>query len=278
MNTHQPITSSPSRQPSRIQATLWRWLRRILLTCVALILIGLATVYIALPPRGVFLTDSWQFKEKHDGPVTGNLGGVPVRIPTEFAHFVEYDGDPGFLEPRKGPVPERSLQSRLRSFGFDVLYPEMLGLTPQTQSMGYHDNINLSMWVHVSIDSGERYPGPQALRNQEKALDDPQWWRFPLKKKSEPFYGLTVFESQGGAPQDRRHVTLYTHHNQAGQIDAYIDCDDAPKPAARCTLEADMSPDMGVNLSIDVRRAMVPQWADILKNVKAKVLAFKHMP
>ena len=259
-------------------SAVWRWLRRILLACLALILIGVATFFIILPPRGIFLSDSWQFKEKHEGPVIGDLGGVPVRIPTEFAHFVEYSGDPGFLEPRKGPVPERTQQSRLRSFGFEVLYPEMLGLTPQTRPMGYHDNIYLSMWVDVSINAGERYPGPQALRNREKALADPMWRKFPLKKKIERFYGLTVYESQGGDPHDFQHVTIYTHHNQAGEIDVFIDCHDTPHPAAPCTLEADMSPEMGVNLNIDFRRGLTPQWADILKSVKTKVLTFKHTP
>jgi hypothetical protein len=278
MNTPQPVHSSPTQRRLHLRSALWRWLRRILLTCLALILIGVATFFIILPPRGIYLTDSWQFKEKHDGPAIGNLGGVPVRIPTEFAHFVEYDADPGFLEPRKGPVPERTQQSRLRSFGFDVLYPEMLGLTQQTQSMGYHDNIYLSMWVDVSINSGERDYGAKALSNLEKSMDEPQWWKFPLKKTQALFHGLTVFESQGGDPKDNRHVTVYTHHNQAGDIDAYIDCYDTPHPAAPCTLEADMRPDMNANLRIGFRRGLVPQWADILKNVKTKILSFKHTP
>ena len=261
-----------------MRSVLWRWLRRILLTCLALILIGLATVYIALPPRGVFLTDSWQFKEKYDGPVIGNLGGVPVLIPTEFAHFVEYDGDPGFLEPRKGPVPERTQQSRLRSFGFDLLYPEMLGLTPQTQSMGYHDNIYLSMWVHASINSGERYYGDHSLSNLEPPLHDPKRWKFPLKEAPAKFHGLTAHESQGGDATDFDHVTIYTHHNASGELDTYIKCHDDPHPAAPCSLQASMSPSMRADIDIHFRRGLVPQWADILKKVKAKVMTFKHTP
>ena len=111
---------------------------------MALTVIGLATVYIALPPRGIFLSDSWQFKEKHDGPVIGDLGGVPVLIPTEFADFIE--------------------------------------------------------------------------------------------------------------------------------------CHDVPHPAAACNLWASLSPSAHADIRIHLRRGLLPQWADILKNAKAKVQAFKHMP
>jgi hypothetical protein len=261
-----------------LATTLRRLLRGALYALGALLLIALALAYFVMPPRGVFLTDSWQFKEKHDGPVIGDLGGVPVRIPAEFAHFVEYNGDPALLEQRKGSVPERTPRSRLRSFGYEVLYPQMLGLTPQTKTMGYHDNIYLSTWVDVTVNAGERYPGPQALRNQEKALSDPVWWKFPLKQKAERVNDLTVYESQGGDPTNIQHVTVYTHHTPTGDIDAYIDCEDIPHPAARCTLEADMSPDMGVNLRIHFRRGLLPQWAEILKNVKIQILSFKHTP
>jgi hypothetical protein len=110
------------------------------------------------------------------------------------------------------------------------------------------------------------------------ALADPAWWKFPLRKNEARFGDLTAYESQGGDPSDNRHITVYTHHNEAGAIDAYIDCYDAPHPAAPCTLEADMSPDMGVNLRIGFRRGLVPQWQEILKNVRAKILSFKHTP
>lgn len=255
-----------------------RLLRGALYKLGALLLIALAIVCFVIPPRGVFLTDSWQFKEKHDGPVIGNLGGMPVQVPTEFAHFVEYDGDPAFLEQRKGPAPERTPQSRIRSLGFDLLYPELLGLTPQTQSMGHHDNIYLSMWVHVSLDSGERYDGDHALRNLEPPIHDPARWKFPLKEAPDKIHGLTAYASQGGDPKDFRHVTVYTHHNGEGQLDAYIECHDAPHPAAPCNLHASMSPEVHADIGIHFRRGLLAQWADILTNAKAKILTFKHTP
>ena len=50
-----------------------------------------------------------------------------VRIPRHYAEYVEYDGDPGFGEKRKGPVPERTFESKLSSFGMDVRFPDMRG-------------------------------------------------------------------------------------------------------------------------------------------------------
>ncbi|MBA1330052.1 hypothetical protein QQ73_02300, partial [Candidatus Endoriftia persephone str. Guaymas] len=44
-----------------------------------------------------------------------NLGGMLVAIPWYFAEYVEYDGDPGFGEKRKGPRPVRTPESKVRS-------------------------------------------------------------------------------------------------------------------------------------------------------------------
>ncbi len=79
------------------------------------------------------IEDSWILKENRFGLVIGDLGGMPVSIPHHFAHFVEYEGDPRFLEPRKGTPPMRGYQSKLRSFGFEVRFPDMMPLTDETR-------------------------------------------------------------------------------------------------------------------------------------------------
>ena len=61
--------------------------------------------------------------------MVGDLGGVPVAIPRHFANYVEYEGDPGFGEKRIGPRPERTHASKLTSFGFDVRFPDMAGVS-----------------------------------------------------------------------------------------------------------------------------------------------------
>ena len=103
--------------------------------------------------------------------VIGDLGGVPVRIPHYFANYVEYDGDPGFGEKRKGTVPERTYQSKLASFGFKVRFPDMAGLSsPEMWKdyekysdynwKDYYDPIkSITPWIRVGFRSGEIYPG-----------------------------------------------------------------------------------------------------------------------
>jgi hypothetical protein len=60
--------------------------------------------------------------------VIGDLGGMPVKIPAHAAHWVQYDGDESW-KPRKGPVPVRTYQSKLASFGMDARYPDMATLS-----------------------------------------------------------------------------------------------------------------------------------------------------
>lgn len=68
--------------------------------------------------------------------VIGDLGGMKVRIPRHYAEYVEYDGDPRFGEKRSVTTPsQRSLNSKLRSFGMNVRFPDMKGLeAPQLKN------------------------------------------------------------------------------------------------------------------------------------------------
>ncbi len=54
----------------------------------------------------------------------GDLGGVPVDLPKNLVHLVEYDGDPAWGKKREGPKPARSYDSKINSFGFDVRYTD----------------------------------------------------------------------------------------------------------------------------------------------------------
>jgi len=89
-------------------------LKRIVLSIFTLILLlvagGAIVIYVGMKPYRQ-LADSWVFKENKVGPVIGDLGGIPVSIPQPIARFVEYEGDPHFLEPRKGSTPIRTFQS-----------------------------------------------------------------------------------------------------------------------------------------------------------------------
>ena len=92
--------------------------------------------------------------------VIGDLGGLKVRIPRHYAEYVEYDDDPGWGEKRKGPVPERTFDSKLRSFGIEARFPDMVGLKNSQLQQEYRSyNLNPdNPWIRISINSGDHYP------------------------------------------------------------------------------------------------------------------------
>ncbi|BFM04028.1 hypothetical protein Psyaliredsea_26750 [Psychrobacter alimentarius] len=65
----------------------------------------------------------------------GDLGGVPVDLPKNFVHLVEYDGDPAWGKKREGPQPTRSYDSKINSFGFDVRYTDNTILDKSNKSL-----------------------------------------------------------------------------------------------------------------------------------------------
>jgi hypothetical protein len=275
MNTRQPTTTEPHPQPLQIRPTLWRWLRRTLLACLVLILIAAATIYMALPQRGVFLTDSWQLHEAHDGPAIGNLGGVPVQIPSEFARFLEYDGDPGLFAKRQGPVPVRTAQSVIRSFGFEVLFPQMVGVTSETAALRKQTPMEISMWLNVGLRAGHDYKGEQFLDLMADDLNAPKAQRVPLQRTPGGVFGMTAYAPKGSATDNFRLNTRYVHRDGNGHVDTYIECYPDPLIYTPCTLYTDLRPAMRASLEVHFRKDMLPSWQAIQQSVTRVVLSFK---
>ncbi len=85
-----------------------------------------------------------------DKTVRGSLGGIPVAIPPHFAEYVEYDGDPGWGEERKGLRPVRTQESKIRNFGFTVRYPDMEGRDSPERWADYRNSkIGTRTWIRV---------------------------------------------------------------------------------------------------------------------------------
>ena len=109
--------------------------------------------------------------------VIGDLGGLKVKIPRHYAEYVVYDGDPRFGEKRKGPVPERTFDSKLRNFGIRARFPDMRGLENaqlQEELRSYSLNPD-NPWLNMTINSGENYPsmGANARNGLAKHLWEP---------------------------------------------------------------------------------------------------------
>ncbi|WP_227670541.1 hypothetical protein [Psychrobacter maritimus] len=94
--------------------------------------------------------------ETQDKYAIGDLGGVSVDLPREFVELIEYDGDPSWGEKRVSKKPERTYQSKINSFGFDIRYTDKTLLDGPFGKLAdiYHQEKKLpeNPWVSVGIN------------------------------------------------------------------------------------------------------------------------------
>ncbi|MDO4768828.1 MAG: hypothetical protein Q4A11_00455, partial [Brachymonas sp.] len=126
------------------------------------------------------------------------LGGLKVRIPRHYAEYVEYDDDPSWGEKRKGPAPERTFDSKLRSFGIEARFPDMVGLENDQLRKEYRSyNLNPdNPWISFTVISGRSYPslGANARNGLAKGIGEySEYWWENYKRLSEKLYGLEAY-------------------------------------------------------------------------------------
>ena len=204
----------------------------------------------------------------HD--VLADLGGMPVKIPSYFANYVEYNGDPGWGDKRIGPVPARTQASKLVSFGYHTRFPDMAGLSsPELTANKRSFSIYNTMWIRVGIRTGEIFPGTGFLDRLTAALviNSPdtnagiQNYEKLLAKK----YGLTVCAPLGMDPKtnqlNRVHLLardVFVYRGKDGKVDAYIECSNRPHHGAPCEHDFTLGPYAKAQISVGYRRGMLP--------------------
>ena len=218
----------------------------------------------------------------------GHLGGVPVVVPPGFAHFVEYDGDPHFMERRKGPRPERTFQSGIRGFGFEVRYPDMATATwenrDERDSPKYYAT---TPWMRTLIYSnsdygyrGENKIDRFAKNSLESAESFHHYERLPEKQ-----YGLTVYTPTDvdlsrrviGNPKGRDDFdkNFYLYESESGKTDAYIACPNMIRDADECEHRFTLAPTMEVLVAVKYRKGLLPHWRDIQARLTQTLLSFR---
>lgn len=230
--------------------------------------------------------------------LVGDLGGMPVRIDRHIVRLVEYDGDPGWGPPRKGPPPERTHTSRLKSFGFYVRYPEMRSLDePEIREdfERYHPIMkpmeyglrDVDPWLDGGIQSGSSYPGHGFLdRLYRASLLDASQQAISEKFVPEPtpIKGLELYVASGIDPStgipwryESSWSDRYVHRDRQGKVTTYIRCSyRRDRTPTSCTQEWSME-DYGLSIGVVVnyRHGLLPQWQDIQAKVSQFVLDFK---
>ncbi len=219
----------------------------------------------------------------HD--VVGDLGGVPVTIPSYFANFVEYENDPGWGEKRQGSSPERTHQSRLRSFGYDVRFPDMAGRSsPELIKDSSSYSSSTTPWISVGINTGSHYPGDGFLDrvtanigNIGHILKYEQYEKLPDQSHGLIVYAAAGMDQKTNKPY-REHDNakdIFVHRDKTNRVDAYIKCSNRNVPAPPCTHDLSLEPYMHAKVYVSYRRSLLPQWQEIQQAVTQQILGFK---
>ena len=221
----------------------------------------------SLYPPGVSITPTPE-------AVVGDLGGMAVTIPADFAHNVEYDGDPGFGEKRIGPTPPRTHRSGLRSLGFDVRYPEfeVTGMKERQVDMRKYTVFN-TPWFLVGLTASSYFGDGLFLernfagRNRDLG--------FQYGKLAEKKYGMDAYtpvtvdvskrnynHETGTYTSDARDEDIFVHRSSEGKIDTLIRCSNRNHEAAVCKHFFYLDPKLRVEVSVQYRRGFLPNWQE----------------
>lgn len=256
-----------------------------------LTLVVLAWVFIAKQLEALSPGESWAIRQTLAYPVVGNLGGVPVSIPKPYAKFVEYDDDPHFMEARKSPPPPRTYQSPLRSFGFDIRFPDMQPVTDQNYNEFRKASIQTTMWMRVGIASNSIYgfDGDHAMARYAQNILADVARTFHYEKLPRDTYGLVGYTpvnadlsrrelGKGFGGPDMLDYNVYFHQDSDGEVDAYIKCWNMTHLAERCEHRFLLTPEMRTEVTVGYRSELLPHWREIQSSVTKVMLGFRVTP
>lgn len=213
--------------------------------------------------------------------VIGDLGGMKVRIPKHCAEYVEYDDDPGFGEKRKGKLPDRTFESKLRSFGIDVRLTDMKcqenGELREDKRQQFLKQD--SPWISIGINAGSIYPklGVMAADRQARIVIDSiakptEFWFSNYEQLPNMVHGLHAYVVAGlnphtGKPaRDSDRVNdKYFHYAPSGIVDTYISCGrtHVPGGVASCSMDFSLEPKAKVHVDVNFARSRLSQWQEI---------------
>jgi hypothetical protein len=290
MNTPQNATTVVASAPAKKRGRWLIWL----LGFVLLIAAGVFWLWIKItePYLWGFGPREMAVAQYTPKDVVGDLGGMKVTIPRHIPELVEYNGDPGWGEKRKGPRPQRTHDSKLMSFGFDVRYPDMATFSsPELRADKKAQNDFQTMWLDVGVTTGQHYPRDGAMDSRARyTIDVPAATQLPWTNHYTQLphkeYGLTVYTLQDlnpktGKParEDRDAEDVYIARNARGQVTTFIECDTQFRHSMTCQHNFSMEYD-GVKALIRVyyRPGLRAHWRDIQAKVTRLILSFKATP
>lgn len=220
--------------------------------------------------------------------VIGDLGGVPVEMQRDSVRLVEYNGDPDWGESFEGAVPERTYDSKISSFGFDVrytdgaLYDGIVG--KYADEYEAQKNLSDSPWVSVSVHSGDRYHGKGAVNRIGDGTINAMPDEHPVytyAKLPNTQFGLKVYTPPGIDPKTntpwrnaRSAKDIFIQRDDNGVITTYIECSNRDVERPPCSHYFDLEPEMGLYVYVGYSRYVLKDWHRIEQVVKEALLGF----
>ena len=229
-------------------------------------------------------------KDKYGQPyIIGNLGGVPVNLPSSVVRLVEYDDSPGwdFEKLRTYNPPTRSYQSIIMSFGFEINYADK-ELFDYKQNLARHrkeEDIPGSHWIDVSIHNIYQNNKIEDILDSYLSSDienspntHPTDFYKPTGKKQ---FGLSVYINPGIDPDTgkpwRENLfaeDVFVHRNEQGHVDTYIKCSNSKVPRPMCQHHFMLSSEMKLSVTLLYDRHVLHDWKQIEDAAKEAVYGF----
>lgn len=264
-----------------------RWVTALLcgLACIAGVNAWLSWKSFTRPTWG-FMPKQMAMAQYLREDMPGDLGGMPVNLPREVAEFVEYDADPRFGERRLGPVPQRTHKSVIRSFGFQLRFPDWATFaTPGVREQFRQARVSTSQWIWMGVTSGEFHPQDGFL-DRAAYVTLVRQGPYPLDRYEEiqsEYPGLAAFGIRGANPETGRRwresnsaSDIFIARDHDGKVTTYITCGTQPRNAS-CQQSWSLER-IGIKtkLSASYPRQMLNHWKEIQHAGTQTILGFSR--
>lgn len=222
----------------------------------------------------------------------GDLGGMPVNLPSNITHLVEYNGDPSWGEKRNNPIPQRTYQSKINSFGFDLRYTDGRLLDNKNlELLKQYDKERLKTdnpWISIGVMSGDRYNGVGAIhRIVDGAIYPKSNNLLPIyiySKLTDKQYMLEVYAPAGIDPKtnhpwryNKDAEDIFIQRNNEGKVVTFIKCTNRTNiPRPPCTHYFDLEPEIGGYVYASYSRWNLEKWQIIQSEIKKAIFQFKR--
>ena len=241
-------------------------------------------------------------KDKYGQPyIIGNLGGVPVNLPSSVVRLVEYDDSPGwdFEKLRTYNPLTRSYQSIITSFGFYFFNSDAQLLDNNDPALRERDDKDWGIdgtksdrvGVHISFNPTlpPKYKNLDRMLaadidKEQLSVPSPNYLGF-YEKTSEQLYGLEVYANPGidqktGRPwrENKFSSDIFIGRDKEGHVQTYIECSNSPVPAPSCLHHFIFPPPINIYIKIDYVRPRLSQWEIIQNNAIKIVEDFIKLP